>query len=84
MINNNPIAVRWQMIELDGENYYFATSVLSAGRHVITFTDNSITFGVILYGNSHNDTYALPAGMRLNITENLPDAGLYCIYMYII
>ena len=84
MINNNPIAVRWQMIELDGENYYFATSVLSAGRHVITFTNNSITFGVILYGNSHNDTYALPAGMTLNITENLPYAGLYCVYMYII
>ena len=76
MINNNPVTVRWQMIELDGDEYYFSTLMLTAGRHVVEFSDNSITFGVIQYGSNDNDTFALPAGMRLNIDENLPNAGL--------
>ena len=81
MINNNPVTVKWEMSELDGDKYYFATSVLAAGRHVITFSDNSVTFGVIIYGSNHNNTFALPAGMRLNIAENLPHTGLYYICM---
>ena len=76
MSNDNPIAVRWQMIELDGDQYYFAISLLTAGRHIITFSGSSIKFGVVIYGLSHNDTFALPAGMRLNIAEDLPNAGL--------
>ena len=79
MINNNPAVVSWEIIELNGENYYFATSVLIAGRYVITFSENSFTFGAIIYGSSHNDTFALPAGMRLSIAEYLPRAGLYCV-----
>ena len=75
MSNDNPIAESWQMIELDGDEYYLATSMLTAGRHVITFSGSSITFGVIIYGSSHNDTFALPAGMRLNMAKNLPHAG---------
>ena len=81
MINNNPATVRWQITELNGENYYFATSVLTAGRYIITFSENSVTFGAIIYGSSHNDTFALPAGMRLNVAENLPHAGLYSVYI---
>ena len=81
MINNNPVTVRWQMIELDGDVYYFGTVMLTAGRHVVTFSENSVTFGVIQYGFNGNDTFALPAGMRLNIAENLPNAGLYYVYM---
>ena len=79
MIDNYPVTVRWEMIELDGENIYFATSVLTAGRHAIAFSENSVTFGTLIYGSSYNDTFALPAGMRLNIAENLPHTGLYCV-----
>ena len=82
MSNNNPIVVTWQMIELNGEIYYFTTSVLTAGRHVITISGNSLAFGVIIYGSSYNDSFALPAGMKLNIAENLPYEGLYYIYVY--
>ena len=81
MINNNPVTVRWQMIELDGDVYYFGTVMLTAGRHVVTFSENSVTFGVIQYGFNGNDTFALPAGMRLNIAENLPNTGLYYVYV---
>ena len=77
MINNNPVTVRWQMIELDEDIYYFGTLMLTAYRYVVAFLDNSITFGVIQYGSNENDTFALPAGMRLSIDENLPNAGLY-------
>ena len=81
MINNNPVTVRWQMIELDKDEYYFGTLMLTAGRHVVEFSDNSIIFGVIQYGSNENDTFALPAGMRLNIAENLPNAGSYITYV---
>ena len=81
MINNNPVTVRWRMIELDEDEHYFGTLMLTAGRHVVEYSDNSITFGVIQYGSNENDTFALPAGMRLNIAENLPNAGLYITYV---
>ena len=76
MINNNPVTVRWHMIELDGDEYYFSTFMLTVGKHVVEFSDNSIIFGVIQYGSNDNDTFALPAGVRLNIAENLPNTGL--------
>ena len=79
MINNNPVTVRWKMIELDGDKYYFSTLMLTAGRHVLAFSGNTVRFGAIIYGSSENDTFALPAGMRLNIAENLPYEGLYII-----
>ena len=77
MINNNPVTVRWEMIELDGDEYYFSTSMLTAGRYALAFSGNTVRFGAIIYGSNENDTFALPAGMRLNITGNLPHAGLY-------
>ena len=77
IINNNPVTVRWEMIELNGDKYYFSTLMLKAGRHVLAFSGNTFRFGVIIYGSNENDTFALPAGMRLNIVENLPHAGLY-------
>ena len=76
MINNNPVTVRWEMIELDGDEYYFTTLMLTVGRHEITFSGNSITFGVIIYGSNGKDTFALPAGMKLEIDKSLPHAGL--------
>ena len=81
MINNNPVTVRWEMIELDGDEYYFSTLRLTAGRYVLAFSENIVRFGAIIYGSNENDTFALPAGMRLNITEILPREGLY-IYMH--
>ena len=84
MINNNPVIVRWEMIELDGDEYYFSTLMLTAGRYVLAFSGNAVRFGVIIYGSNENDAFALPAGMRLNISENLPHAGLYlCMYHFI-
>ena len=93
MINNSSVTVRWEMIELDGDVYYFSTLMLTSGRHIITFSEGSVNFGAIIYGSNNNDMFALPAGMRLNIAENLTRAGLYkfcsllcvllCIYIYI-
>ena len=77
MINNSSVTVRWEMIKLDGDVHYFSTLMLTAGRYVITFSENSVEFGVIIYGSNNNDMFALPAGMRLNISENLIHTGLY-------
>ena len=71
LIDNNPVMVRWDNIELDGEAYYFSTLMITEGRHEVSLSGNMIKFGVILYGSNENDTFALPAGMRLNIEENL-------------
>ena len=79
MINSNPIIVRWEMIELDGDKYYFTTLMLTAGRYVLAFSGNAVRFGAIIYGSNENDTFALPAGMSLSIAENLPREGLYVI-----
>ena len=83
MINNNPVTVRWEMIEIDGDEYYFSTLMLTAGRYVLAFSENTVRFGAIIYGSNENDTFALPAGMRLNIAENLPHAGFIYIPLYI-
>ena len=77
MIDNNPITVRWQIIELDGDVCYFGAVMLTAGRHEITFLKNLIKFGLIIYGSNERDTFALPAGLRLDIAKNLPQSGLH-------
>ena len=77
MINNNPVTVRWEMIELDEDKYYFSTLRLTASRYALAFSGNAVRFGAIIYGSNENDTFALPAGMRLNIAEILPREGLY-------
>ena len=77
IIDNSPVTVRWEMIGLDGDVYYFSTLMLTTGRHVITFSGGSVKFGAIIYGSNEDNTFALPAGMRLNITENFTRAGLY-------
>ena len=77
MINNSPVTVRWKMVELDGDVYYFSTLMLTTGRHVITFSGGSIKFGAIIYGSNEDDMFALPAGMTLNIAEKFTHAGLY-------
>ena len=77
MVDNNPITVRWQIIELDGDVCYFGTVMLTAGRHEIMFLKNLIKFGLIIYGSNERDTFALPAGLRLDIAKNLPQSGLH-------
>ena len=84
MVDNNPVTVTWQMIELDKDVHYFATLMLTTGRHTIALLENSVTFGVIQYGWNEDDTFALPAGMKLNIAENLSNAGLYYISVHIL
>ena len=76
IIDNSPVTVRWKIIELDGDVYYFSTLMLTSGRHTITFSRSSIRFGAVIYGSNTNDMFALPAGIRLNITKNLPHSGL--------
>ena len=77
LLNDSPVTVSWKKIELDGDTYYFSTLLLPAGRHKIAFMDNSIAFGVILYGSNGNDAFAFPAGMKLNMIETFPNAGLF-------
>ena len=76
MLNNALVTPKWKNIELDEDIYYFGTIWLTAGRHEITFIENSITFGVMLYGSNENDTFALPGGMKLNVFKNFTHAGL--------
>ena len=78
MINNNPaVKQNWEMIQLNGDKYYFSTLRLTAGRFVLAFSENTVRFGAIIYGSNENYTFALPAGMRLNIAEILLREGLY-------
>ena len=84
MINNNPVTVRWETIELGGDVYYFSTLVLTVGRHVVTFSEGSVEFGAVVYGSNEDDMFALPAGIRLNIAENFTHAGLCLCYIRIL
>ena len=81
MINSSPVTVRWEMIELDGDVYHFSTLMLASGRHTIAFSGRSIKFGAVIYGSNTNDMFALPAGIRLNMTEDLSHSGLI-IYIH--
>ena len=80
LLNDSPINVNWKRVEIDGDTYYFGTLLLIAGRHQIEFTDNSIVFGAILYGSNGNDAFAFPAGMKLNMIETFPNAGLFLLH----
>ena len=77
MIDNSPVTVRWEIIELEGDVYYFSTLIVTPGRHAVTFSESSIKFGVVIYISNEIITFALPAGMRLNMTSNFPTAGMY-------
>ena len=75
-INNSGQFLGWKEIELNTEIYYYITLSLPAGTHTIAFVGNYISFGVTIYVSNTSDTYALSAGMRLNLTTNLPLQGL--------
>ena len=83
LLNDSPFTVSWRKIELDGDTYYFSTLLLPAGRHKVAFTDNSVTFGVMLYGSNGNDAFAFPAGMKLNMIKTFPNAGLFHDHLFV-
>jgi len=75
-------------MNLNDESFYYAVLSVSSGRHTYTISGGSIKFGVILYGPSGSDTYALPAGISLDVATDLPSQDmksafsqkmLYCI-----
>ena len=83
MIDNSPVTVRWEIIELDGDVYYFSTLIVTPGRHAITFLESSVKFGAVIYISNEAVTIALPAGMRLDMTSDFPNEGLCLTYKYI-
>jgi len=62
----------WETFNL---NTYYAVLNLPSGRHTLTFSGGGVRFGAIIYGSSGTDTYALPAGMKLDLTTDLPSQG---------
>jgi len=56
---------------------YYGILQLTAGRHTLTFLEG-VNFGAIIYGLSGTDTYALPAGMKLDQATDLPIRGTVC------
>ena len=82
MLDDSPITVKWQAMELDEDAYHFVTLKLTPGRHKISFLENSTTFGVMIYGSNENDTFALPVGMRMKLDKNFTSTGLYPFVMY--
>jgi len=88
LLNNSPAVVSWKLINLNDELFYCGMLSVSSGRHTLTISGGSIKFGAILYGSSGSDTYALPAGISLDVATDLPSQGmkstlsqktLYCI-----
>ena len=74
LLNHYPFIFTWETIELDGDVYHF-TTLFVAGRYTLAFLGKSIEFGVILYGFNESDTFAYPAGMKLNFNRNVPYEG---------
>ena len=77
LLNNSAVGVTWERISLNGNIYYFGVITLSAGKHIL---EANFKFGAILYGSNTDYTYALPAGMILNITAKPPSQGINYIY----
>ena len=82
MLDDSPITVKWKVIELDEDVYHFVTLKLTPGRHTVSFLEHSMPFGVMIYGSNENDTFALPAGMRIKLDKNFTRAGLYPFMMH--
>ena len=76
LLNNSPKTVNWETVNLDGNAHYYGVLQLPAGRHTLAFSEGVVKFGAIIYGSSETDTYALPAGMKLNLATDLPSRGI--------
>ena len=82
LLNETPLVVEWTSVEINGNKYYYSTLLLSVdSRQTLEFSRNDIKFGAILYGVSQREndinTFALPAGLTLDINETLPNQGTY-------
>ena len=83
LINNSAHILNWKRIRLNTEIYYYTILSLPTGTYKLAFIGNYIKLGVTIYESSLSNTFALPAGMRLNFTANLPLQGynLFLVYM---
>ena len=79
LLNKNPVTLAWKSVDINENTYYIGTLSLPANRHTIEFSRDDIKFGAVVYGigKNHIDTYALPAGLALEVKENLPIQGMY-------
>ena len=76
LLDDNPATVSWEVFILNESVYYYGVLQLPAGRHTLTFLKGVVNFGAIIYGSSGTDTYALPAGMKLDLATDLPSQGM--------
>ena len=65
----------WERVNLDGMSYFYGTLTLPLGRNKLNFISRAIEFGAIIYGYSEMDTYALAAGMKIDLVMNFPVQG---------
>ncbi|XP_065916878.1 uncharacterized protein [Dysidea avara] len=72
LLDDNPATVSWEVFILNESAYYYGVLQLPSGRHTLTFLEGVVKFGAIIYGSSGTDTYALPAGMKLDLVTDLP------------
>ena len=76
LLNDVPVSdFIWQRVNLDGMSYFYGTLALPLGRNELNFISMTIEFGAIIYGYSEMHTYALAAGMKLDLEINLPVQG---------
>jgi len=76
LLDDNHASVQWTMIDFE-ERLYYGVLTLPSGRHTLTFSRGDVKFGAITYGSSGTDTYALPAGVRLDLVTDIPSQGTY-------
>ena len=79
LLDNNPATVNWETVN---SHTYYAVLSLPSGRHTLTFSEGDVKFGATIYGPSGTDTYALPAGMKLNLATDLPSQGVLKSVIY--
>ena len=75
LLNNFPAVVSWRLITLNDQSLYYGVLTVSSGRHTLTISGGGVKFGAVLYGSGGSDTYALPAGMSLDVATDLPSQG---------
>ena len=79
LLNDVPVSdLIWQRVNLDGISYFYGTLALPLGRNELNFISMTIEFGAIIYGYNEMDTYALAAGMNLELEMDLPLHGNFC------
>jgi len=76
LLDDNPATVNWEVFILNENAYYSGILQLPVGRHTLTFLEGVVNFGAIIYGLIGTDTYALPAGIKLDIVTDLPSQGI--------